>query len=218
MGEGGGLKRKSIVSAERAVVRQHLIDAAVEVIIQRGLTGASTRAIAQQADVALGTLYNHFPDRGALLVAAIQQRVGAAVGELEDLPSRAGKASVASNLRAALWVVTVAQGRMFPVVGAVFADPSLRVQVRDGLVAADHSSPVRARLVAYLAAEQELRRVDADADVDAAAELLLAVCHQAAFSAALLRDEDEDVCMDALGRQVEALVNGLRPQGAVMPG
>jgi AcrR family transcriptional regulator len=52
--------------------RQRLLDAAAETFASTGV-GASLEAIAAQAGVSIGTLYNHFPDRDALVDAVVAE-------------------------------------------------------------------------------------------------------------------------------------------------
>lgn len=51
-----------------------ILEAAEEVASQRGLEATSTAAIAERAGVAVGTLYNYFPDRDALITALFKLR------------------------------------------------------------------------------------------------------------------------------------------------
>ncbi|MBO0840004.1 MAG: TetR/AcrR family transcriptional regulator [Sciscionella sp.] len=51
-------------------VRQRLLDAAVELIVQRGWTGVSTRTLAERAGLAAGGVHYHFPSLPALLAEA----------------------------------------------------------------------------------------------------------------------------------------------------
>jgi AcrR family transcriptional regulator len=51
-----------------------ILEAAEEVASQRGLEATSTAAIAERAGVAVGTLYNYFPDRDSLIAALFKTR------------------------------------------------------------------------------------------------------------------------------------------------
>lgn len=51
-----------------------LLEAAEHVAAQRGLEATSIAAIAERAGVAVGTLYNYFPDRDALFAALFKMR------------------------------------------------------------------------------------------------------------------------------------------------
>jgi len=49
--------------------RQNILHAALTMLIDRGLHGTATSAIAKKAGVATGTLFHHFPSKDALLTA-----------------------------------------------------------------------------------------------------------------------------------------------------
>jgi len=55
-------------------VRATILDAAEELIATRGLVGAGLLPIARRAGVAVGTLYNYFADREALIAALFETR------------------------------------------------------------------------------------------------------------------------------------------------
>jgi AcrR family transcriptional regulator len=58
----------------REAAAEAILDAAEKVAAARGLEATSTAAIAETAGVAVGTLYNYFPDREALLAALFASR------------------------------------------------------------------------------------------------------------------------------------------------
>ena len=58
--------------ARSRATQQHLLDAAVEVLVESGYSGASTLKIQQRAGVSRGRLLHQYPHRDALLVAAVQ--------------------------------------------------------------------------------------------------------------------------------------------------
>jgi AcrR family transcriptional regulator len=60
----------------RAAACDAILDAAEAVAAERGLDGASIAAIAERAGVAVGTLYNYFPDREGILTALFTVRRG----------------------------------------------------------------------------------------------------------------------------------------------
>lgn len=57
-------------TAATAAVRQQIIDAALEELVAAGGWPITLQGVADRADLALRTLYNHFPSRDALLSAA----------------------------------------------------------------------------------------------------------------------------------------------------
>jgi AcrR family transcriptional regulator len=54
--------------------RLQIIAAATRLFIQQGYHGTSMRQVAQEAGIALGGIYNHFPSKEALFVAILLER------------------------------------------------------------------------------------------------------------------------------------------------
>jgi AcrR family transcriptional regulator len=59
-------------AAATAAIRQRILDAALEELVAGENGPITLQAVADRADLALRTLYNHFPSRDALLSAAFQ--------------------------------------------------------------------------------------------------------------------------------------------------
>jgi AcrR family transcriptional regulator len=59
-------------AAATAVIRQRILDAALEELVAADGGSITLQAVAERADLALRTLYNHYPSRDALLSAAFQ--------------------------------------------------------------------------------------------------------------------------------------------------
>ena len=71
--------------------REHLIDAAIEVILERGYAGVSIEAIAREAGITRPVVYDHFPNLGTLLHAVIEREERIALEQLaEVVPDHAG--------------------------------------------------------------------------------------------------------------------------------
>ncbi len=72
-------------AARSRLTQQHILDTAVEVLIELGYSGASTLKIQERAGVSRGRLLHQYPHRDALLLAAVQHiaeaRVAATAGE-----------------------------------------------------------------------------------------------------------------------------------------
>jgi AcrR family transcriptional regulator len=79
-------------AARSRVTQQHILDTAVEVLIESGYSGASTLKIQDRAGVSRGRLLHQYPHRDALLVAAVQHIAEARIrtgmsSEAADLPA-----------------------------------------------------------------------------------------------------------------------------------
>ena len=66
---------------QKAATRRAIVDAACELFDERGYAGTTLREVAKRADVALGTIFVHFPDKGSLLLAAFELDIGEVVRE-----------------------------------------------------------------------------------------------------------------------------------------
>jgi AcrR family transcriptional regulator len=155
--------------------RAKLIEATLAVVADIGYARASTRAIAEAAGVAEGTLYRHFPDKAALFFAAALDASPAVLEWVEALPSRAGSESVEANLAAALERLATLHKRVLPLEIAIQADPELAAR-RQALLASGRPPPGPPAAIAdYLAAEQRLGRVRSDIDPGDVALVILAM-------------------------------------------
>ena len=71
--------------------REHLIDAAIEVILERGYAGVSIEAIAREAGITRPVVYDHFPNLNRLLHAVIEREERISLEQLgEVVPENAG--------------------------------------------------------------------------------------------------------------------------------
>lgn len=59
----------------RAETRGRLLDATIECLAEYGYTGATTRRIAERAEVSVGAITHHFPYRVDLVAAAVEEVV-----------------------------------------------------------------------------------------------------------------------------------------------
>jgi len=110
----------------REQVTAAILDAAEAVIADRGLEGASTAAIASRAGVAVGTLYNYFPDRDSLIDSLFDARRAEILPRLQEAARAAAKLPAERRLRAYLndvFAVYDEQRRFMQVVFAVDPEP-----------------------------------------------------------------------------------------------
>jgi len=91
--------------ARTARTRARLVAAARDTLVEVGLAGAATAAIAARAGVSHGALFRHFPTKPDLLAAAVQAILAdLVVGFGEDLGRDPGRDPVGAAV-AALWRV-----------------------------------------------------------------------------------------------------------------
>ncbi|MBB6556815.1 TetR/AcrR family transcriptional regulator [Nonomuraea rubra] len=175
--------------------RDVILDAAAEVMAERGLANVTTRQIARAAGLTEAALYKHFAGKADLMVAVMRERS-------PDFSPLAGALRGGGGLADALTAVAGAAIELyragFPMFASVFADPATLAAHTEEL-RQEGAGPHRANeaLAAYLRAEQRAGRVRAGADVRAAAGLLLGACFQYAFLGHMweagFRDDEEAV-------------------------
>jgi AcrR family transcriptional regulator len=190
--------------------RARLIEATRSVVREVGYAHASTRAIAQAAGVAEGTIYRHFPDKASLFFATVLEANAPIVEWMASLPGRAGQSSVEGNLTDAVIQLAGLRHDVIPLEMAIASDPELSAQRRHALAAAGGTLPPGPpeAVGVYLAAEQELGRVRAEVDPHEAARLILGFL----FSIAVMPTVEEAVIdPNRLASAVRIFVHGIGP-------
>lgn len=193
------------MSARADRTRAELIRATARLVREVGYAQTTTRAIAQAAGVAEGTIYRHFPDKATLFLAALAEQHGPVLESVGRLPARAGTGTVAGNLTDCLRELATLRESVLPLELALLADPDL----------AGHqprpAGPLPGppgQVADYLAAEQRLGRVRASADPEQAALVLLAALFGLAVGPL---PASGTVDPEVLRGAVELIMTGLAP-------
>lgn len=152
--------------------REQLFDAAERILLRDGVSALTSRAVTTEANVAKGVLHRHFADFDAFLAEFVHDRAHQLTTLAAALLDAAGTGSVIDNITAALSsAFTSVAAAMLPLI--VFRD-ELRARLRQtwptGIPVANE---VAAMVRAYLAAERDLGRVAADAEIDTVTLLLI---------------------------------------------
>ncbi|HRI10740.1 MAG TPA: TetR/AcrR family transcriptional regulator, partial [Nannocystaceae bacterium] len=124
-------RRRPIQARSQATV-EALLEATAQILAREGPAAASTNAIAARAGVSIGSLYQYFPDRDALIaelsrrhVAAMQAAVTAAISGVEDQPLEVAIRQLMGALVAAHRIdprLDQALHRLLPLVGGAEID------------------------------------------------------------------------------------------------
>ena len=187
--------------------RTQLFDAAERLLLQAGPNALTSRAVTAEAGCAKGVLHRHFADFDDFLEALVLDRIGRIAAQSAALHAAAGTGTVTGNLADAL-------GALFdPVAVAVVGLVTFRDELRARL---RRTTPrgvpllaeATAMLAGYLAAEQRLGRIAAEADLRPLAPTLIGAGHL------LFADREGARPEPAALRQVVATVIG----GALPPG
>jgi AcrR family transcriptional regulator len=185
--------------------RGQLFEAAERVLLRDGPAALTSRSVTAEAGVAKGVLHRHFADFDAFLAELALDRIARIGSQAAGLRAVAGTGSVAGNLAAAL--PELFSPAVLALVRLVIARDELRTRLR---AATGSRIPVvsesTAMVSGYLAAERDLGRITAGADIATLAPMLIGAVHL------LFTDADGTVPDDgAVARVVSAALASAVP-------
>ncbi|MFD9858783.1 TetR/AcrR family transcriptional regulator [Streptomyces alboflavus] len=179
--------------------REQLFDAAESILLRDGPSALTSRAVTTEAGCAKGVLHRHFADFDAFLAELVLDRVARVEASAATLRAAAGSGGVADHLAAAL--TDLFGSVAVAIVGLVTSRDELRARLRQSLpTGVPVLTQAAATIASYLAAERDLGRVAADADIDALAPTLIGAAHL------LFADRTGAPPQDAAVRRVVATV------------
>jgi len=157
-------------------VREQLFDAAERILLRDGPNALTSRAVTTEAGCAKGVLHRHFADFDAFLTELVQDRTARIDGQAAALRESAGTGTVADNLAGAL--TDLFGSVAVAIVALITFRDDLRARLhRAGSAGVPVLTEATAMIASYLAAERDLGRIAADADVDTLAPTLIGAGH-----------------------------------------
>src|SRR4030088_2040111 len=102
--------RKSPVQARSAASVDAILEATIQVLLQVGKERLTTTRVASRAGVSVGTLYQYFPNKSALLQAALKRHLDA-VTEAVELVCKEQEGETLRHMATAL-ITTFFQAKM----------------------------------------------------------------------------------------------------------
>lgn len=170
-GQAGSTKRGR--GRPRTGVREAILAAAEELLIDEGVSRLSTSEVAKRAGTAESSIFYHFGDRIGLMHEIISVSAVLYRDISEEVNAQVGRNSLRENLVLLLDALESFFQRIIPIVAALQADARLRADYAKRSTELD-DGPHRALalVVPYLAAEQAAGRVRTDTDLRAAALVL----------------------------------------------
>ncbi|MGO4424968.1 TetR/AcrR family transcriptional regulator [Streptomyces sp. MCAF7] len=157
--------------------REQLFGAAERVLLRDGPSALTSRAVTTEAGCAKGVLHRHFADFDAFLAELVLDRIARLDHQAAALRESAGTGTVADNLTRALRELF--ESVAVAVVGLVISRDDLRARLREARPATGLPvlTEAAAMVAGYLAAERDLGRIAADADLDTLAPTLIGAAH-----------------------------------------
>ncbi|QHA03157.1 TetR family transcriptional regulator [Streptomyces broussonetiae] len=146
--------------------RQQLFDAAERVLLRDGANGLTSRSVTDEAGCAKGVLHRHFTDFDAFLTDLVLDRATQLEMQASSLRESAGNGTVADNLTSAL--ISLFGPVPVAIIPLITFRDELRARLRQAMPGGGIAILAQATtaISAYLAAERELGRIAADADID----------------------------------------------------
>jgi AcrR family transcriptional regulator len=93
-------KRRKPRQARATETVAAIVEAAAQILEKGGLSGFTTNAVAERAGVSIGTLYQYFADKNALLMALAREEMEKALGEVARALQGEVDPSVEGRIRA----------------------------------------------------------------------------------------------------------------------
>ena len=156
--------------------REQLFGAAERVLLRDGPNGLTSRAVTTEAGVAKGVLHRHFTAFDTFLAELVLDRIARMESQARALREAAGTGTVAGNLSRAL--TDLFGSVAVAIVALIISRDNLRARLRQGRPrGVPLLTEAAAMIASYLATEQELGRIAADADVDMIAPMLIGTGH-----------------------------------------
>jgi AcrR family transcriptional regulator len=156
--------------------RAQLFDAAERILLRAGPSALTSRSVTIEARVAKGVLHRHFADFDAFLAEFVMDRIYRMDSQTAALREAAGTGTVIDNLADAL--TALFSSVAVAMVSLVTFRDELRARLRDTWPA---GVPVLTDafgiIASYLAAERDLGRIAATADIDTLSATLIGGTH-----------------------------------------
>ncbi|MEU9687832.1 TetR/AcrR family transcriptional regulator [Amycolatopsis japonica] len=187
--------------------REEIVAAAAKVMREQGYAHATTKAIAQAAGYSEALLYKHFKDKTEIFTSVLTERLPALGSTLDELMDTAADTPLAANLARLARITLSFYLESFPIAVSLFSSRELLATHRERVLSRDRGPDIPlVRVAEYLRKEARLGRIREEADLDAAASLLLGACFQYAFLASF---EDREPSPKELDEWAERLAGTL---------
>lgn len=175
--------------------RERMLDAAAQIMRERGIVKATTKEIARTAGCSEALLYKNFSGKHELFEAVLRERLPRTLEGVQP-----GSGEVIANVERATIGLIGFYREGFPIAAALFGDRDMLGSWRDQAEARGGGPEAPQReLEQYLREEQSLGRLPPAVDPGAIASLLTGAALHEAFLASFADREIDDA--DALARR-----------------
>lgn len=170
--------------------RAEIVTAAERLVRERGVSGVTTRAIAESVPCSEGAIYVHFADRVDLLLAVLEESLPEMLIPLRELKEKVGLGTPEDNLIAAVEGLRRFQEKVVVMLCSLAGESELRHRFQESL-RQQGRGPRRgvATLSEYIDAEKALGRIAAEIDGAVVGQMLMGSVFFQVFCAGVLGDK-----------------------------
>ena len=169
-------------TAKKINRRAEILQAAQKLMVEKGLTGVTTREISKEVGCSEGALYVHFKGRVELLLAMLEESLPDMIEPFRAVEEAVGHNTPQANLEMAVTGIYKFQTRVAPLFAGLFAEPELLQAFRRSLLTQNKGPHLSIGAVAtYIEAEQRLGRISSQVDSKVCGQLLVASAFFRAF-------------------------------------
>jgi AcrR family transcriptional regulator len=193
--------------------REHILEAAERILQEHGLAACTTRAIAETAGCAEGSIYRYFADKHDLFIEVVKRRFPVYLQMMMSLPELAGTGDVGTHLQGVIKASLVFYRAILPMVAGAMADRELLRQQREHFHDTG-TGPMKmvGHVAEFVRREQKAGRISSRASPEHAARALLGACFFQAYLESFLGEEAQVGSDEAFAEEtVRALTDGLKP-------
>jgi AcrR family transcriptional regulator len=127
------IPRKEPKQARARATIEAILAAAAQILVQDGLEAATTNCIAQRAGVSVGSLYQYFPSKEAVIFALVERHIQKMQRQLEDVIAQHGEAPLEEIVPIYVKAMLAAH-RVEPRLHRVFSEQLPKLAGRDALM------------------------------------------------------------------------------------
>jgi AcrR family transcriptional regulator len=169
-------------TAKKINRRSEILQAAQKLMVEKGLTGVTTRQISREVGCSEGALYVHFKGRVELLLAMLEESLPDMLEPFRAVEEAVGRNTPQANLEMAVTGIYKFQTRLAPLFAGLFAEPKLLLAFRRSLSSQNKGPHLSIGAVAsYIEAEQKIGRISSQLDAKVSGQLLVASAFFRAF-------------------------------------
>ena len=125
--------RKEPKQARARATIEAILAAAAQILVQEGVEAATTNGIAQRAGVSIGSLYQYFPSKEAVIFALVERHVQKMQRQLEEVTTEYGAAPLEDIVPIYVKAMLAAH-RVEPRLHRVFSEQLPKLAGRDALM------------------------------------------------------------------------------------